>query len=127
VDVVERVPIGQRRIALKQCVKQGAKLDGTPGLGRSAPDPKRKFLRHGDALVEQPRLAEAGAALHHDYAAGAGPDLAQSATNDRELLLTSTQRRPGRIVHSSNSNSRNCPDRLTSLADAAGEVGHRGS
>src|SRR5580698_7890218 len=99
--------VRQRRLALKQCVEQGAKLDGTPGLGRSAPDQKRKLLRHGDALIEQPRLAEAGTALHHDHAASAAPDLAQSATNDGELLLTSAQRRPGRIVHGSNSNIRN--------------------
>jgi hypothetical protein len=98
-DVIKRAPVRERRIPLKQRVEQGAKLDCTPGLGRSPPDQKREFSSHRCALVEQPRLAEPGAALDHDHGTGPGPDLAQLPADDREFPLTSAERRPGRSVH----------------------------
>ena len=91
VDVIKGAPISERRISLKQRVEQGTQLDYTSRLGRSSPDPKRELSSYRYALVEQPRLAEPGASLHHDHATGTGPDLVQPPTYERELLLTSTE------------------------------------
>jgi hypothetical protein len=91
VDVIERAPISKWWIPLKQRVEEGTQLDYPPRLGRSSPDPKRELSSHRYALVEQPRLAEPGASLHHDHATGTGPDLVQPPTYEREFLLTSTE------------------------------------
>jgi hypothetical protein len=99
VDVIKRAPISERWISLKQRVEEGTQLDYTPRLGRSSSDPKRELSRHRYALVEQPRLAEPGASLHHDHATGTGPDLVQPPTYERELRLTSTEGRTERSVH----------------------------
>src|ERR1700722_8536179 len=99
VDVIKRAPIRERRIPLKQRVEESTQLDYPPRLGRPSPDPERELPSHRYALVEQPRLAEPGAALHHDHAAGARPDLAQPPAYDRKLLLTSAEGRTERSVH----------------------------
>jgi hypothetical protein len=98
-DVIKRAPVRERPIPLKQRVEKGAKLNYPPRLGRSSPDQKRELASDRYALVEQPRLAEPGAALHHDHGAGPAPDLAQLPANDRDFPLASAQRRPGRSVH----------------------------
>ena len=84
--------------------------------GSAAPRPTRNesSASHRYALVEQPRLAEPGAALHHDYATGPSPDLAQPPANDRELLLTSAEGRTERSVHISQEYSRDRSDPLNS-------------
>jgi hypothetical protein len=99
VNVIEGAPIREWRISLKQRVEEGTQLDYPPRLGSSSPDPKGERSSDRYALIEQPRLAEPGAPLHHDHATGAGPGLVQLPTEDRELLLTSAKRRPGRSVH----------------------------
>jgi hypothetical protein len=91
VDVIKRAPISERWIPLKQRVEEGTQLDYPPRLGRSSPDQKRELSGQRYALVEEPRLAEPGASLHHDHATGTGPDLVQPPTYERELLLTSAQ------------------------------------
>ena len=97
--IIKRPPVRDRRITLKQRVEEGTQLDDPPRLGRSPPDPERELSSHRYALVEQPRLAEPGASLHHDHAAGPGPDLAQPPAYGREFLLTSAEGRTERDVH----------------------------
>src|ERR1700733_270141 len=92
--VIKRAPVRERPIPLKQRVEKGAKLNYPPRPGQ-----KRESASDRYALVEQPRLAEPGAALHHDHRTGPAPDLAQLPANDREFPLASAQRRPGRSVH----------------------------
>src|SRR5580704_4769011 len=88
----------ERRLPFKQRVEEGTQLDDPPRLGRSPPDPERELSSHRYALVEQPRLAEPGASLHHDHATGPSADLAQPPAYDRELLLTPAERAE-RSVH----------------------------
>src|SRR5271170_3244190 len=99
VDVIKRAPISERQIPLKQRVEQGTQLDYASRLGCSSPDPERELSSHRYALVEQPRLAEPGASLHHHHATGPSPDLVQPLANDRELLLTSAEGRTELSAH----------------------------
>jgi hypothetical protein len=110
VDIIKRAPISERWIPLKQRVEEGTQLDDTPRLGRSSPDPERELSSQRYALVEQPRLAEPGASLHHDHAAGPGPDLVQPPAYERELLLTSAEGTE-RSVHVSEDTRGIGPDR----------------
>jgi hypothetical protein len=90
-DVIKRAPIRERRVPLEQRVEQGTQLNWAPRLGHSSPHPKRELSSHRYALVQQPRLAEPGTPLHHHYAAGPSPNLAEPPADDRELLLTSAE------------------------------------
>jgi len=99
VDVIKLAPVSERRIPFKQRVEEGTQLDYPPRLGRSSPDAKRELSSQRYALVEQPRLAEPGAPLHHDHETGPSPDLGQPPTYDRELLLTSAEGGTERSVH----------------------------
>ena len=99
VDVIKRAPVRERRIPLKQRVEEGTQLDDASRLGRSSPDPEGELFSDRYALVEQPCLAEPGAALHHHHATGPSPDLVQPLANDRELLRTSAEGRTEPSAH----------------------------
>ena len=87
VEVTQAPAIGQRRIAFEEGVEERPEFDHPAGLGSSAPDSERELGGDPSALVEESSLAEAGAPLDHDHAAGTPPNLGQPAAYRCEFLL----------------------------------------
>jgi hypothetical protein len=86
--------VGQRRLTLEEGIKQGAKLYVLGQFSSPAPHSEREFSSDPRALIDEPRLPRACAALKEDDSRRTTANLYKPPADRGKLLFTAPKREP---------------------------------